>query len=486
MFYGFLSTHFLIRKMEEDIISTEKSQYILATLREHLRIAFPNLSTTLPLNQIRSDTSGNVSMVMPLRSRAEPTGNTLKGYITMGLPLDNPTFMLQFTPVNIVPDDECSGPSSSSLIEISVATYHGLILKKDFLTFYINFNNPSNLDEAELRATPCELLNKIEQYTDGFRLCAGLDSSEGLSINSVFIEPFGESRDDMLVVRSRKCEFMLELDEMFHDKGTQMKQRLSCLQCSLLQNDVMCIKPESDPNEDQLDDEMDQLMSRNDDFFEDDDKDPNWKKREAPVRKKITYDYSCDQCDKGFRTGRALERHKKNESCQKEETENKIDDDFESIASSPKKGIKSGDGAKKRKRNPRKPPKPSETGENHHCYLCFRDFSMPARFAKHMEMHKKRNPDLYTATKCPWKDCDLVLDDRIKLSAHFEDHSDALKPCAFCLKVIKKIKMRAHVYSDHHFQQFECQICNKMFAFKSHLRQHTLGNNFKHNLRFLF
>lgn len=101
------------------------------------------------------------------------------------------------------------------MIDVSVATYHGLILKKDYLTFYINFNNPTNLDEAELRTTSCELLNKLEQFSEGFRLCAGLDNAMGLSIGEVFVEPFGETRDGFIVVRSRKCEFMLELEEMF-------------------------------------------------------------------------------------------------------------------------------------------------------------------------------------------------------------------------------------------------------------------------------
>jgi hypothetical protein len=75
--------------------NANKSQNILITLREHLAVAFPSLSTYLPLSQIRNDTAGNISLVMPLKSRSEPTGASTRGYVNMGLPLDAPTFMLQ-------------------------------------------------------------------------------------------------------------------------------------------------------------------------------------------------------------------------------------------------------------------------------------------------------------------------------------------------------------------------------------------------------
>ena len=81
--------------MDDIVHRPDKSQNVLVTLREHLNVTFPNLAATLPLSQIRNDTLGNISMVMPLKSRAEPCENSTKGYINMGLPLDTPTFMLQ-------------------------------------------------------------------------------------------------------------------------------------------------------------------------------------------------------------------------------------------------------------------------------------------------------------------------------------------------------------------------------------------------------
>ena len=81
--------------MEENPLNADKSQNVLESLRGHLISTFPNLSSSLPLSQIRNDTAGNISMVMPLKRREEPTVNSTKGYINMGLPLDTPTFMLQ-------------------------------------------------------------------------------------------------------------------------------------------------------------------------------------------------------------------------------------------------------------------------------------------------------------------------------------------------------------------------------------------------------
>ena len=67
----------------------------------------------------------------------------------------------QFKPVTIENDEDYSGPSSKSVINVSVATYHGLILKEDQFTFFISFKNPDNFDEAELRLSTCELLNRL-------------------------------------------------------------------------------------------------------------------------------------------------------------------------------------------------------------------------------------------------------------------------------------------------------------------------------------
>ena len=81
---------------ETKTIDLERSQNILVNLRDHLVYAFPKLlSQTIPLSLIRNDTAGNISLVVPLKSRAEPTSFSARGYVNMGLPLDTPTFMLQ-------------------------------------------------------------------------------------------------------------------------------------------------------------------------------------------------------------------------------------------------------------------------------------------------------------------------------------------------------------------------------------------------------
>ena len=129
----------------------------------------------------------------------------------------------------------------------------------------MNFNNPNNYDEAELQMSTCQLLNRIEHYPLGFRLCAGLDEPEFLDAKKVFIEPFGELRD-LVVVRSRKCEYMLELEDII-DMEDNAIIRTTCVPCSLFLNDSICIKSEfpassrknifedeSEPEEDIVDD----------------------------------------------------------------------------------------------------------------------------------------------------------------------------------------------------------------------------------------
>ena len=106
----------------------------------------------------------------------------------------------------------------------------------------MNFNNPNNYDEAELQMSTCQLLNRIEHFPLGFRLCAGLDEPEFLDAKKVFIEPFGELRD-LVVVRSRKCEYMLELEDII-DMEDNAIIRTTCVPCSLFLNDSICIKSE--------------------------------------------------------------------------------------------------------------------------------------------------------------------------------------------------------------------------------------------------
>ena len=232
-------------KMEETGLDAEKSQSMLVNLRDHLVLAFPNLLTqTMPLSLIRNDTEGNISLVVPLKSRAEPTVSSARGYVNMGLPLDTPTFMLQFIPmamVTITDDQESPSPSSQSLINVTVATYHGLILRKDRLRFYITYNNPNDLQEVELKISSCELLEKLENFTQGFRLCAGFEVFNGLDLNSVFIEPFG---NEFVIARSRKCEYLLELEDLFSLDKIDLN-RVSCVQCGLIQNSALFIKSET-------------------------------------------------------------------------------------------------------------------------------------------------------------------------------------------------------------------------------------------------
>ena len=93
----------------------------------------------------------------------------------------------------------------------------------------------------ELKISSCELLEKLENFTQGFRLCAGFEVFNGLDLNSVFIEPFG---NEFVIARSRKCEYLLELEDLFSLDKIDLN-RVSCVQCGLIQNSALFIKSEA-------------------------------------------------------------------------------------------------------------------------------------------------------------------------------------------------------------------------------------------------
>ena len=462
-------------KMEETGLDAEKSQSMLVNLRDHLVLAFPNLLTqTMPLSLIRNDTEGNISLVVPLKSRAEPTVSSARGYVNMGLPLDTPTFMLQFIPmamVTITDDQESPSPSSQSLINVTVATYHGLILRKDRLRFYITYNNPNDLQEVELKISSCELLEKLENFTQGFRLCAGFEVFNGLDLNSVFIEPFG---NEFVIARSRKCEYLLELEDLFSLDKIDLN-RVSCVQCGLIQNSALFIKSEAPQqqssqmiHEFHIDDESDHQDDIEEDVKEniiDDKDDPVWKTKATPKVNRSEF-YKCDHCDKSFKTLRAKDRC--SENCQQKSSKKEALDPL---------GPPLLKAAKKRRKRVvlNSKPKKAKSEIIKRCSLCFKEFAMITRYQQHMALHKKRIEDFNTATKCPKGDCDLTLSDREQLCHHYtSQHDPEATPCAYCLKVMHKERLRAHFFAEHPYKEFSCQICGKICAFQSQLKQHTI------------
>ena len=101
---------------------------------------------------------------------------------------------------------------------------------------------------------------------------------------------------------------------------------------------------------------------------------------------------------------------------------------------------------------------------------------MPTRFEQHMILHKKRMENLFEESTCPFEGCELSFPDRISLGQHYDQaHSKTLSPCGYCQKIIKKKQMRSHFFAEHPYQKYVCQICNKVCAFQSLLKQHTIG-----------
>ena len=105
-------------------------------------------------------------------------------------------------------------------------------------------------------------------------------------------------------------------------------------------------------------------------------------------------------------------------------------------------------------------------------------------FSNDFFIFKKRMPDLEKETQCPAKDCELSFKDRIALCNHYQIiHNENAAPCGHCLKIIKKSKMRSHMFNDHSAQKYVCQICFKALPYLSHLKQHTQGKLFTNSVK---
>ena len=359
----------------------------------------------------------------------------------------------------IITDEESLSPSSRTEVSVTVATYHGVILKEDQLTFYISHNNPEDIQETELKISKCDLLEKLENFHQGFRLCAGLEVSTGLDVQNVFIEPFGESRDEFVIIRSRKCEYLLELEDLYSTDKIDL-DRVSCIQCGLLQNKALCIKTEAQhqysDHEFQMHEELLEEAYHDDDIKEniiDDKDDPAWTSKTPISKNKIA----------------------KSGSTRQTQRPKKFDDSF-LTDDLPKTPMKSTPKKRRKRVLMREKPKRQKSETVQQCAICFKEFAMLTRYDQHMELHKKRIKQFSVEAKCPKEGCDLNFGDRESLCKHYtSQHDQDSTPCAYCLKVIYRDKIRAHFFAEHPYKEFSCQICGKICAFQSQLKQHTVG-----------
>ncbi len=406
-------------------------------------------------------------------------------------------------------------PVLKTLFSVTVATYHGVVLKKDYLTLYID-NSINDVDEAELRSSDCELLAKLESYEAGFRLCSGIDNSSNraVAMDEVFVEPFGESRD-LVIIRSRKCEFMLDLEDFVLSSELDLTEfprqkldpdRLCCRHCGILQNELVCqVKLEpllGGGNETvQVDEESDEhdILAYVDD--KNDDPDFHMNIRQSPKAAAKIQMYNCDHCSRQFKYEQALMRHKERVEREKHKCD-KCDKGFMnekylknhmekckgpsadteirrvSTRKRKKKSVLMTKPRRKRGSN-KKSISSSKTEADKTCPLCLRSFNSSARFDHHMERHQSRIDQFDQEVTCPLQDCGQVLQDRLKMVEHYtESHDSNSVPCAYCLAIFPKNKIRFHLANVHPPTRHPCGLCDKVFPFQSHLKMHTLGKTF--------
>ena len=193
-----------------------------------------------------------------------------------------------------------------------------------------------------------------------------------------------------------------------------------------------------------------------------------WKTKATPKVNRSDF-YKCGHCDKSFKTLRAKERC--SENCQQKSSMKEELVNINQIELAPLKA-----GKKRRKRvvlNSK--PKKAKGETIKKCSLCFKEFAMITRYEQHMELHKKRIEEFNTQTKCPKSGCNYLFPNREQLCHHYtSEHDPDSTPCAYCLKVLHKEKLRAHFFAEHPYKEFSCQICGKICAFQSQLKQHTV------------
>jgi len=257
--------------------AAEKTERVMGALMDHLRVKYALLSSS-NVFRLQTNAAGTLTLILDLLSpkidspdsqvMSKSTGDVqFLRDINCGLQY-LPTFQIVFTPMAIVSDQDSPPPSSRTLFNVLLVNYQGTILKKDFMTFYVNFpievieaakaaaaEAAIDEDGAEVLIDPdveladktssnCELLHKLDRYRE-FRLCCGIRKNRKTStlrLGSVFVEPFGDSRTGY-VVRSRDCRFMLELESSNHT-GPESGERDSgggpenCHCCQQLENKV--------------------------------------------------------------------------------------------------------------------------------------------------------------------------------------------------------------------------------------------------------
>jgi len=223
--------------------AAEKTERIMGALMDHLRAKYQLLSSS-NVFRLQTNAAGTLTLILDLLSPKVDGGdsdatkfggdiNDIQFLRDVNCGLQYlPTFQIVFTPMAIVSDQDSPPPSSRTLFNVLLVNYQGSVLKKDFMTFYVNFppeviaatqeaaavaeegiTVEPDVDLAEKTSSNCDLLEKLDRYRE-FRLCCGVRKnrkSQQLKLAQVFIEPFGETRDGF-VVRSRECRFMLELE----------------------------------------------------------------------------------------------------------------------------------------------------------------------------------------------------------------------------------------------------------------------------------
>jgi len=245
----------------------------MGALMDHLRGKYPSMSSS-NVFRLQTNAAGTLTLILDLLSpkidtespkTIDANANDVQFLRDVNCGLQYlPTFQIVFTPMAIVSDQDSPPPSSRTLFNVLLVNYQGTVLKKDFMTFYVNFpeevieaakaaaleeagasaDDPDvdivvdpDVELADKTSSNCELLHKLDRYRE-FRLCCGVRKNRKcpqIRPGSVFVEPFGDSRSNF-VVRARECIFMLELENASNINREPSTTPENCHSCQVMES----------------------------------------------------------------------------------------------------------------------------------------------------------------------------------------------------------------------------------------------------------
>ena len=110
----------------------------------------------------------------------------------------------------------------------------------------------------------------------------------------------------------------------------------------------------------------------------------------------------------------------------------------------------------------------SHSGQTFECRVCNKRFTTLGNLVVHGRIHSEDKP-----YKCPM--CDEAFSESGLRNTHMEVHKSRIHSCTHCSEQFRwSYQLRRHLLASHDGGSwFTCNICEKKFAYRGHLRKHV-------------